>query len=779
MAPPAGSGVCFYDMKTALAGMLLLPLLIQDADELKRRATACKEEEKAHAEKKKAAEAARKKDLADKGIVDVAALDVPDDPARSLDAVFIGDGFTKEEQPAYNDIIDRMAKNFDTPPFSAHRSRVNLYRVNLVSPASGIAEEGASTSTPLKGTVKGFSGGKLLACDVGKAVELARAAVPHLDFILAVLNTHEKFVGSANTGQIVILSTAKPHQGSLVMHEFGHNIDAILDEYVDGKQSGGREPPAAIEGAINVTLESNVFAAKWHHWNVPQAAFKGEKRGKPFEPEDNVRCYEGAATYHDKVYRAEENCHMQRGRGKEFCRVCREGLEISLARWFTPIDAVWPASSVVKARRGQALDFIVTPLPMPEDPGIVRVSWYVDGARAKGGKPLPAKPPQPARWTFTAKDLAEGVHHVTVAVDLDSPRVHMDRGRMSGSFTWTVEVTAAGPRLQVPKTVSIEAGAQAAFAAVRPEGAAPGEWMLADPPPGATYDGASGQVAFTPPQAGAWRLTFVQRDRDFAAAESTLVVVNRPDKAQNQPPKFVFLPEQEGKEGAALEFDLSAWDPDGDHLAWACSNLPEGAQLDANTGKFRWTPGSSQRGAYSLEFTANDGGRTEKRAVAVRIQGAPLYRGIFKIQERPAWERAADFQLGGLHDLDPKARAAAAARLAEAPAPIAVSHALRLARDSDGAVARAAWELLLKMDAAALDLFLDQMPRVVWQFVDAPQRLTDLAALCKRLQEDPRTGAARIKELAALIKDIELIEQYNKDRKARAPKPPVTDKKFN
>ncbi len=732
---------------------VLLLSLLQDADELRRRAEAAKQEERAHQEKIKAADAARKKALEAAGIVDVAALGAHADPARAVDAVFIGDAFTKEEQAAYNAIVDTMAKNFQTAPFDAHPSRLNLHRVNLVSGKSGIAADGEAPQTPLSGTVKAFPGGKLLACDAQKAAELVRLAVPHADFVLAVLNTHEKFLGSANTGQIVILSTSKAHQGSLVVHEFSHNIDAFLDEYVDGKQSGERPPPASLEEAINVTLESNVLAAKWHHWNVPQAVFKGEKRGKPFEPEDNVRCYEGAATFTDKVYRAEENCHMQRGRGKEFCRVCREGMELSLSRWFTPIESVSPHADALHVARGQAVELQVTPLALTEGAATVRVAWYLDGARLnpKSMKASVPKDGGPRRWTYAVRDLAEGTRQVTVSVEIDSPRVHMDRGRFSGSFTWTIEVSA--PRPPPPRTVAGEAGQPVTFTAAE----AP-----ADAPAGVEFDKEKGEVRWTPPGPGAW------------VVGPTLV--NVPRKPSNRAPKPLFLPEQAGREGEALSFAVLAWDPDGDHVAATCVNLPPGARLDGNTGRFEWKPGSSQRGTYALEFVVTDGEKPEKRTVRCAIAGAALHRGIFKPDSLDA-ERPVDWMLTGLNAPDADARLAAAKRLAEAPAPTAAAHALRLARDADPRVAQIGLERLKSLDAACLDILLDQAPFAVWQFVDQPEALAALGGVCKSALA-AKPPSSRAKELQAVLKDLEIIDGYNRDRKTKPPRPPVTDKKL-
>jgi hypothetical protein len=281
-----------------------------------------------------------------------------------------------------------MVENYRTPPFDAYASRFNFHRIDLVSKDSGIAIDAPDHDTPLGGTRVAFPGGRLLRCNVKKAAEYVTAAVPDADYVQVVLNTHGKFLGSANSGQIVLLSTAGGHQRSIVVHEFAHNFAGLVDEYVDPKQSGGRPPPPKLARGVNVSLLPNVHLTKWHLWNIPEAIFFGRDRKKAVKPEDNVRCYEGAATFENGVYRSEENCHMQRGRGKAFCRVCREALEVRLYAFFTPLASVDPLPPTVVLESGQSRRFQVTPGIRGGEETDVRVRWYLDGRRlTKKGRP--------------------------------------------------------------------------------------------------------------------------------------------------------------------------------------------------------------------------------------------------------------------------------------------------------------------------------------------------------------------------------------------------------
>ncbi len=62
-------------------------------------------------------------------------------------------------------------------------------------------------------------------------------------------------------------------------------------------------------------------------------------------------------------------------------------------------------------------------------------------------------------------------------------------------------------------------------------------------------------------------------------------------------------------EGQLITFTVSAYDVDGDALAYSATNLPEGAVFDTQTGVFSWVPSYDQEGNYNdVEFSVIDDG---------------------------------------------------------------------------------------------------------------------------------------------------------------------------
>jgi hypothetical protein len=65
-------------------------------------------------------------------------------------------------------------------------------------------------------------------------------------------------------------------------------------------------------------------------------------------------------------------------------------------------------------------------------------------------------------------------------------------------------------------------------------------------------------------------------------------------------------------QGQLLEFTITASDPDGDNLTYSASNVPTGANFDAGTQTFSWTPGHGAAGNYTVTFTVTDNGTPVK-----------------------------------------------------------------------------------------------------------------------------------------------------------------------
>src|SRR4029453_13680320 len=75
----------------------------------------------------------------------------------------------------------------------------------------------------------------------------------------------------------------------------------------------------------------------------------------------------------------------------------------------------------------------------------------------------------------------------------------------------------------------------------------------------------------------------------------------------NRPPVLASIGNRTVVVGNTLVLQLTGTDPDGDPLTFTVDPLPANASLDATTGRFTFTPGTSQAGTLVLTFKVSAG----------------------------------------------------------------------------------------------------------------------------------------------------------------------------
>jgi len=128
-----------------------------------------------------------------------------------------------------------------------------------------------------------------------------------------------------------------------------------------------------------------------------------------------------------------------------------------------------------------------------------------------------------------------------------------------------------------------------------------------DPIPGTDeFDVGQGNFNWTPgvDQVGVHEVKLIVGDKNLSAEIVVLIEVI----AVNNPPLINPLGARTIAEGAQLDIQITATDPDNDPLVLSAANLPGNARFDATTGLFSFEPDHSQAGTYTPEFTATDPG---------------------------------------------------------------------------------------------------------------------------------------------------------------------------
>ena len=357
---------------------------------------------------------------------DVEVLKDSGDSVNRVDIVILGDGYREEDQAQLTaDATALMNQFLGEPIYDAYQDYYNFTLVHVISNETGadMGSDGDMRDTALGATY--FCDGvteRLLCVDSATAFGVAMTDAPGFDQIMVVVND-VKYGGSG--GSLAVTSIA-PAAGDIAIHEIGHSLVGLADEYVDEAFTFPACDPTNDCTEPNVTLFFERSTLKWGLWVEDTTPLP-----TPNEPEffDVVGAFEGARYLATGVYRPESNC-MMRALGLTLCRVCSEAGVLTTYDFVSPIDQALPAGPVAM-NAGDSVDFtIVGPRPMPQT---LSFSWLIDG--------VPFAVNDTGVLTLTPSDFGLGSHTLTVVIHDDTTLVRRDDDDvLTETFTWQVEV---------------------------------------------------------------------------------------------------------------------------------------------------------------------------------------------------------------------------------------------------------------------------------------------------------------------------------------------------
>lgn len=149
-------------------------------------------------------------------------------------------------------------------------------------------------------------------------------------------------------------------------------------------------------------------------------------------------------------------------------------------------------------------------------------------------------------------------------------------------------------------------------------------YSVSNLPPGATFDGGSRSLQWTPSfeQAGSYSAIYTVTDLGGLTAHGSL---NITIANVNRPPILPTMGNLQVEEGQTLrEVFPEGNDPDQDDagkLVYELSNMPAGANFSSSTRTLEWTPGFNQAGEYSLVYRVKDaGGEVATTPVSITVK---------------------------------------------------------------------------------------------------------------------------------------------------------------
>ena len=175
----------------------------------------------------------------------------------------------------------------------------------------------------------------------------------------------------------------------------------------------------------------------------------------------------------------------------------------------------------------------------------------------------------------------------------------------------------------------------------------PISYLAVNLPSGASLNNVTGEFNWVPTysDSGEYNVEFIATSNGLIKSENVLITVHNVDRA----PEFAVISDKEADENQLLTFNISATDEDGDIVRYSSDSLPEGAELDSETGDFSWTPDAA--GNYDITFIAESNGLQDIETVTINVlDSAPLIsnlaeKGISSNSITLAWTSSSDASL--------------------------------------------------------------------------------------------------------------------------------------
>ncbi|MEF9886394.1 M64 family metallopeptidase [Streptomyces sp. P9-A4] len=361
---------------------------------------------------------------------------------RRFNLVFLGDGYTAAEMPAFRADLERHLNTlWSIEPFASYRSYVNVWAVESPSAESGVDCD-PGLDAPARDTAldMGFWGGcnpgsvqRLLTVDGRKAAALA-------DLVPGTKGANRQIVALAHSstyggagGGYATASGGNALSSLITPHEIGHSLGGLQDEYdyygrgVPGETYSGPEPSSAHHTLLTERQMLDE-RAKWWRW-----------LGERSEAGGVIGRFEGGLYNTKGVWRPSRHSLMKT-LGYAFDQVEREVMVRAISAKVNLVQDHTPNEAPVGADRTVWVD---TLHPVG---GALSVTWRLDGRTLPTGG---------ARTVDLRRlRLAPGPHTLTATVTDPTPFVRDQAVRASPALTrtvgWTVDPSLTTARDGTP-----------------------------------------------------------------------------------------------------------------------------------------------------------------------------------------------------------------------------------------------------------------------------------------------------------------------------------------
>jgi hypothetical protein len=154
------------------------------------------------------------------------------DPARKLDLLILGDGYTARERTKFERDARRLtATLLATSPFKERQSEINVWGLSPAAAESGISRPSQRIyrRSPVGATYDAFDSERYVLTFENKAFRDLAANAPYE--VVEILTNSATYGGGGIYGQYSTVAADSVWSSYIFVHEFGHHIAGLADEY--------------------------------------------------------------------------------------------------------------------------------------------------------------------------------------------------------------------------------------------------------------------------------------------------------------------------------------------------------------------------------------------------------------------------------------------------------------------------------------------------------------------------------------------------------------------
>jgi hypothetical protein len=289
--------------------------------------------------------------------------------AEKLDIVILGDGYSKAEMEKFKNDAKRLSDVLlNNEPFKTRKKDINIMAVETPSPESGVNKPhpGVFKRSPLSAHYGSFDSERYVLTYDNQTVRNTASEVPY-DFMVILVN-ERTYGGGGIYNLYTTVSADNKFADYIMVHELGHHLAALADEYYTSSVSYEAPAITAEPWETNITALIDKDNLKWKDlveagtpiptpWNkvafdkfgyqiqkqrdslraakVPETVMEDlfirqkKQENTYFSEEkfkDKTGAFEGAGYMQYGLYRSQLDCIMYT-RHMKFCRVCQRSLQ--------------------------------------------------------------------------------------------------------------------------------------------------------------------------------------------------------------------------------------------------------------------------------------------------------------------------------------------------------------------------------------------------------------------------------------------------------------------